>query len=547
MLYNYNPFTNIMPLNESWLYYKYTLLDTNIIHNLEYIDYNNTNIYILCAGNGSNGGISNSYYVGGQSNITIGGGGGGTGELLLTKLNVNDIFSNNNKQLFLNIGTQTNTIVKYNNTSNINTTVCEAVCNINPGAAGQIKKQYDWDLGGYINVYYSGNGANSAIYNNSIRPFNKLILQNNIMYLGSAGSLCGGGSSGYTSGNNGITTYVNTNNNNLANKTILTTSDACVTHDFSNTLLPTDNTGTAVILNSGRGGVYNQAPSGDNGFVMIYYKIKQSKLQNGINGAKISNYNPLNNIIPKKNYIYYYYDTYINDIYVQDIYSKNGAYNIVSDTNGIYTVNILYCGGGGSGGFGSATKKNLSGGGGGGGGGEVFKTTIDYTKIKNDLFNGVKYITINSVGNTSKQTKFSYTNTNNITTTYTGNFGNDGKDGSTRKSASKPGGNGGDGLTIRNIEDNNTISYGSGSGGGGGGYNKGGNGNPGLIQTGVNSPSPTSISSKCPRCVEISDIGDETGKVQTSFGGWGNVGNKSGYDGQNGFVLIYYLVDNSLN
>ena len=121
-LYNYNPFTGIMPNNTnfSWMYYKYTLPISNqsIIHDIS-LDYNklyldsnnNTDIFILYAGGGSVGATGNettpilnpstdftllsSYFTNiGVTDSSIytykgyvnSGGGGGTGEVNITKI-----------------------------------------------------------------------------------------------------------------------------------------------------------------------------------------------------------------------------------------------------------------------------------------------------------------------------------------------------------------------------------------------------------------------------------------------------------------------------
>jgi hypothetical protein len=518
-LYNYNPFTNIMPPNESWLYYKYTTTDVDLVHDLSrdlnkiLLDTNgDADIFVLYAGGGSYGGY---YWQSPDTDLyhNIEGGGGGSGEVNLTKLNWNNI---SNKKINFTIGgLKKNTIVHYSNTINISY--------------------------GNINDADNNFGAHNAFINNP-NIFNKignLAYSNNILCIGSCGAQNGSGSRPDKAYRKATIVMCNENEN----KTVLNQTNIFTTlygyqkytydlnyyyllGNFSNKELKSDSTGVGVILKSGYTPYGNLQPGqdGPNGFVMIFYKIKLVK--NIIKpGIEVSNFNPLNNNISLngKSYVYYLYKNINNGDYTHTVNISSGNFDdIIADINGKYTITILYQGGGGKGG----NRNSNSGGGGGGGGGEILKTDIEYK----DLLNGQIKL---SVGNSGNSTSIS--NIFNQLTKYTANSG---KNGSTATSAE--GANGGDGLTIITI-DNNTISYGSGSGGGGGGYGKKSNsGRSGTIQNGVNSPATSS--SRTQRCVQIPDIGDGTGEILKSYGGSGGSGEKSGSSGDNGFVLIYYQV-----
>ncbi len=543
-LYNYNPFTNIMPLNESWLYYKYTTTGVDLVHDLSLdsdkilLDANgDADIFILYAGGGSLGGPSGGYYTMSYDRPNGCGGGGGTGEVNLTKINKNTI-KNNKINFNIALNSTLNTLLNFTDINN-NLISYTANSNLNNGSAGA---NANTGIGDDSFTTIGGNGSNSAI-NTLDNRIGNLAYQNKVLYFGSGGGFGGWGGTLFTQIKALDGTGTTISNNNLVNVSGLT----YVNINFSSNLLLSDNTSNTNSFSGSLGGKpilrynsrnayvdYIAGQNGPPGFVMIFYKVKNTLLltENSTNITPTS-YNPINNISPKNKHAYYLYNTTATHIINNDtnyILKPNG---IKPDASGNKIVNILFVGGGGYGGDG----KDGTGGGGGGGGGEVILSKIPYEYIENGTIN----ISIGGTGN-STSISFFNNNHNNVMIIYTANPGNNGKKGSATKKA--PGGNGGNGLSIRTTSIYNySTFYGSGSGGGGGGYGKNSdNGSPGTIQTNVNSPPPTSKRSACPRCVQINDIGDETGEFQTSFGGWGSSGEKAGKDGNNGFVLIYYLV-----
>jgi hypothetical protein len=567
-LYNYNPFTNIMPLNESWLYYKYTTTGVDLVHDLSLdsdkilLDANgDADIFVLYAGGGSLGetgkivDVDNPIYF--REYILNNGGGGGTGEVCLTKL----IYTNiNNKKINFNIGTTggNNTNLFYNN----NTIKLTSY--------------------GNLNIPNNINAGNSAIYNKIDRPINLPACINNTLFCGSAAGIYGSQYLAYShsessgagliatyefilNGNSGILSVCNdfTNNNlNIQNNPAylknVTISDIKngqnylnvnnvneLKCNFSNLQLKSDNTSVGTVLVGGNSGqVINDiiennengvientylpgnGQNGPNGFVMIFYKVKTPIVQTISLNLNLTSYNPINNIAPNNKYSYYYYKNsathYVSDNYV----NVNG---IKPNANGKKIVNVLFVGGGGTGGSSSKRK----GGGGGGGGGEVALSTIPFENIKNGIIN----IIINGVGGS---TDIFYNDPSNKQFKFTAIAGYKGTNGDT--DGKGKGGQGANGLAIRPNNSVITTFYGSGCGGGGSGLSNDTIASRGTIQPNVNSPNPTLNSNKCSRGVSIADIGDGTGEVQTSFGGWGGSGENPGKDGNPGFVLIYYLV-----
>jgi hypothetical protein len=606
-LYNYNPFTNIMPNNSNygWVYYKYTTPSTNITHDITpdigklYLDGNgNSDIFVLYAGGGANGGIGNetipinstdlntlaSYFS--NFNLTStnytykgyvnSGGGGGTGEVNLTKINYNNILD---KKLTINIGTSGgyNTTISYiQNNTNTNTTILAYGNNNSPNP--------------------TFNSGNNAIYNKSDRPINSLALNNNTLYCGSASGYPGTQGIKYSQRTNvsDTTTYSeyiaferigqtgnlticndftsSTTNTPSSLKTISLTDIANgqnylnaydVTQayvNFSNNDLFTDGTGVVSVLTGGNGSTYNKitntitttydiytytdyidsyvsqnGQNGPPGFVMVFYKTIPPKIIYNTNMSQ-SNFNPLNYLMPKKNYNYFLYKQNSTTNIIHTINTNNEVNSIVADSNGNMVVNILYIAPGGLGG----TSTKSYGGGGGGSGGEILLTrvTLDLLKSNQIILN-----TTNSV------TSISNILINGNIVSYTANNGNNGSN-----SSSTVGGDGASGLPVRLITSsytntNNsfitTTSYGSGSGGGGLGYLNGLSGKQGVTPTSVNSFCDNT-SSKYPTYVKITDIGDGTGEVRLSSGGLGGSATKPGAIGAAGFVLIYYLVKDQM-
>jgi hypothetical protein len=547
MLYNYNPFTNIMPPNESWLYYKYTTTGVDLVHDLLLdsdkilLDANgDADIFVLYAGSGSKGGKGG--IVEGDEDNWYCGGAGGSGEANLTKINFNNI-KNNKIQINL---TNIDTSILYSN--NLNNTIT---------------------LNAYGNNYDANGcyGAKPATYNKNDRPLNNKAYYNGTLYCGSVGGRTGVNCQNIQDNENLIvmcddysiinnikvfksepTYLIETNKNtnyygyfNLKSS-LLFNNDWLRNNliiNFSNNDLLSDNTGVGSILKSGKLGfpkiidtidktlvIPRDGENGSPGFVMIFYKVKTPIVQTISLNLNLTSYNPINNIAPNNKYSYYYYKNsathYVSDNYV----NVNG---IKPNANGKKIVNVLFVGGGGTGGSSSKRK----GGGGGGGGGEVALSTIPFENIKNGIIN----ISINGVGGS---TDIFYNDPSNKQFKFTAIAGYKGTNGDT--DGKGKGGQGANGLAIRPNNSVITTFYGSGCGGGGSGLSNDTIASRGTIQPNVNSPNPTLNSNKCSRGVSIADIGDGTGEVQTSFGGYGGSGENSGSDGNPGFVLIYYLV-----
>ena len=92
--------------------------------------------------------------------------------------------------------------------------------------------------------------------------------------------------------------------------------------NFSNLQLPSDNTGVGTVLTGGNGGTYietttlngagqtatdytpGNGQNGPPGFVMVFYKVNLIQKPYGTYGIQ-TNYNPLNNFLPKNNYNYF--------------------------------------------------------------------------------------------------------------------------------------------------------------------------------------------------------------------------------------------------
>ncbi len=546
-LYNYNPFTNIMPPNESWVYYKYTTTNVNLNHDIsqELNSLENGDIFVLYAGSGGKGG----YSVLQQTVWMASGGGGCTGEINLKKININDIQDKKinfkiNNYFYAGVTKKWTTISYMNNNINNSFDAYGSLNNSNNIDANYNDQNF---------ILYSGSGENSCIYNLTDRPLDSIAYTNLTMYFGSAGGYAGNVinnvynfSLPITYGKNGISTLLDDNSNQLYN----TTNINYVNVNFSNNLLKSDNSGKAKVLEGGKsaGANYNSTTNvysfdGPPGFVMIFYKLKPNAYTKTIINTNLTQttYNPLNSFLPSfsKKYTYYLYNnSTINQ--TKFIHTVN---NIAPNETGNKIVNILFVGGGGIGGGGGSGK----GGGGGGGGGEVCLINVDY----NRLLNGQVVLTVGNAGQNSQ-----ISNIDNTTTSYIANAGKNGNDGTKNGTPTGPkgnGGKGGDGLAIdASLNNTNSLGYcnvtyyGSGSGGGGGGYSSNSNSNasPGTIQTGVNyGVDGGSTSSKAPRYVTINDIGDLTGPVNVSCGGWGGSGEKSGSNGNKGFVLIYYLTN----
>ena len=342
-LYNYNPFTGIMPNNTnfSWMYYKYTLPISNqsIIHDIS-LDYNklyldsnnNTDIFILYAGGGSVGATGNettpilnpstdftllsSYFTNiGVTDSSIytykgyvnSGGGGGTGEVNITKIKYNDI---SDKKLIINIGSTTDTTIAYIQSSNGTTKTIKAYGNSNS-----------------VNGI---NAGNNAIYNksdrlnntNSISAFNSTT---NTLFCGSASGYPGqqaikysqrsnvndnttydefiafttNGQSGSLAICNDFNTFNSTTNapSSLQNISLTDINNGLnylgaydVTQayvNFSNQDLQTDGTGTTAVLTGGNGSTYlkqtNQITGTLNGTTYTDY-IDSFVKQDGQNG-----------------------------------------------------------------------------------------------------------------------------------------------------------------------------------------------------------------------------------------------------------------------
>ena len=200
-LYNYNPITNVMPINStnSWIYYKYTITNQNITHDISqdlnklYLDStNNADIFILYAGGGCIGGngsettpisssdssLLSSYFANFGLDPTIykyigyvnSGGGGGTGEVNITKIKLNDILD---KKLNMNIGSTNDTTITYTQSSDNTTKTIRAYSNINS----------------VVGI----NSGNNAIFNKGDRPINS----NTIPAYNSTDTLYCGSASGY--------------------------------------------------------------------------------------------------------------------------------------------------------------------------------------------------------------------------------------------------------------------------------------------------------------------------------------------------------------
>jgi hypothetical protein len=258
--------------------------------------------------------------------------------------------------------------------------------------------------------------------------------------------------------------------------------------------------------------------------------IKSKQKQTYFPFLEATNYNPLNNLQPVNNFIYFKY--------TNSIVSSDTEFFHTIDPNISGNINILYVGGGGLGG----SADSSTGGGGGGSGGEVI-----ITKVPNDSFtdNKIKF----KIGNVNSTTSiYNFKSGAN----YTASSGNNGSDGTKNKtwddlSYRGNGGRGANGISKRGNIGSYTVGYGGGAGGGGGGYSDGDNGSDGDMigfKQDVDCGYETSNFS-CPWYILISDIGDNTGKIRTAYGGVGNSGNKPGSDGNQGYVLIYYTVNDS--
>ena len=379
-IYNYNPFTNLAPYRDNWIYYKYNSNDNTTPFKFKHTVKNipqGENVWVLYAGAGGNNG---GYRVGC-------GGGGGSGETVLS------VIENVNPNLVLNckIGS-----INYNSeasSENSKTTITygSTTLTANEGFCGDTTS--------------NNTGANGGTGGGMARD-TKTTQDTSTDTTFRFGSGFSGGGGGVYGANNGE----------YGNQTICSLQPGSTTKydyfyqvnngrgrggygcvlDFSKTLKGYLCDGTGQVSNflpGGNGGTSpgnNQSVNGNDGppgFIMIFHKTTKPLTRNFVppTGASFG-VNPKTNFIPT-------YTTFINEKAYFFVDSGNLASVPASDFNTMFNLTsttpyenkpkYLAVGGGGGGGSPWWCEYH-SFGGGGGGGGQPKYGTVDFQTNTNE-------------------------------------------------------------------------------------------------------------------------------------------------------------------